>query len=677
MVNDGAPAWSLAGVDDGPLLSHTITGMRDNEFLMSRYVLALLLPVLVFGSVGFASLVSNDRPSQLDYRLARGRVMLDIGNYLSALEIFKQAIETNPEHITARTLLGIVQLRMHLYHAAIKTFEEAGDLDRGEAGPFIGLAHAKLALGEVSASMADATHATEVDPQAGEAWLALAQACWRDRSYGDAESAALEARELAPENPRALEALLHIYMDSDKPKKFEALIDDVPEGNQSLQNLVVSFLVRQGEFSLAWQHRARFDRRRTELAILEAELALDRGPSNEDLLPKLISDLVAAGQYERAIEYSTRHTGPEPIDMEVGKAYWMLGDVARAKLRFEAASHHGIHKLSAEVALAIITEDASHWRAAFRAEHPEKDYWVLGQLDGLSSRAPALIKPLIWRYAAIYEPHFYNRAVEDAILLTGPESDNLDILLTVGTAYEHLGRFDEADRYITRAIESHPYAAAPVSRLAKLALQKGESSTVVSLMERAVSLEPSNPGYLYNLGWVYDEMSQDDLAVRLYRQAISASELSFEAMNNLALIYSERGQEAAARSLLEQAIAIDPSSEAAYFNLGRYYSDRKEWKAALEAYGRVLDINPLNAEARLELGRIRLNQGDLEESVDILNTALETNPQYLEAYLLVSLAYERLGHFDAAVGAAEEARRIDPENPELADVLGRLQEDRP
>ena len=649
--------------------------MRDNESLMRRYVLALFLPVLVIGSIGFASFVSSDRPSRLDYRLSRGRAMLDGENYLPALVIFKRTVEANPEHVVARTLLGIAQLRMHLYQSAIETFEEAGELDRGEAGPAIGLAHARLALGEVSASIDDATHATEVEPQAGEAWIVLAQARWMDRSYGNAERAALEARELVPDSPQSLEALLHIYMDSDKPEKFEALIDDVPDGNRSLQNLVVSFLVRQGEFARAWQHRMRFDRRRTELAILEAELALDRGADESNLVPKLIRDLVRAGHYERAIEYIPRSTGPEPIDMEVGKAYWMLGDVARAVPRFEAASRRGIHKLSAEVALAIITGDMSHWREAFRAEHVQKDHLVLGQLDELSSQAPASVKPLIWRYAGIYEPYFYNRAVEDGTLLTGPESDDLDILLTMVTAYQRLGRLDEVGRYLTRAREFYPSAAEPASRLAKLAIQKGESGEVLGLMERAVSLEPSNPGYLYDLGWLYDEMSEEDLAVRLYRQAIAASELSFEAMNNLALIYSERGQEDDARDLLERAIAVDPRSEAAYFNLARYYGNRKEWKAALATYDRVLAINPLNSAAWVEQGKIRLSQGKLEESVDLLNAAVGMNSQCFEAYLLVSSAYEKLGYLDAALGAAEEARRISPDNPDLTDVLARLQQD--
>ncbi len=643
---------------------------------MRRYLLALLLPAIVLGSIVFASLLSSDRPSRLDYRLARGRALLDGGNYLPALEIFKQAVEANPEGVPARTLLGIVQLRLHLYQSAIETFEAARELDRGEAGPSIGLAHARLALGEALASIDEATRATEVEPEAGEAWVVLAQARWMDRSYGDAEAAALRARELAPDNTQSLEALLHIYMDSDKPDKFEALIDDVPDGNRSLQSLVVSFLVRQGEFARAWQHRMRFDRRQTELAILEAELALDRGSGRVELLAKLIRDLVAAGHYERAIEYSRSYTGSEPIDVEIGKAYWMLGNVARAVPRFEAASRRGIHKLTAEVALATISGDVRHWREAFRAEHVKRDYLVLGQLDGLSSQAPAAVKPFVWRYAGIYEPFFYNRAVEDGTLLTGPESDDLDTLLTMGTAYEHLGRLDEAHRYITRASESHPSAAEPVSRLAKLAIQKGESGEVLDLMERAVAMEPSDPGYLYDLGWMYDALSEQDLAVRLYRQAIAASELSFEAMNNLALIYSERGQDDEARNLLERAIAVDPASEAAYFNLARYYGDREEWKAALATYDRVLDINPLNSGAWVEQARIRLSQGELEEAVELLNEALEMNSQHFEAYLLVSSAYEKLGHLDAALGAAEEARRIDPEDPELANVLARLQEDR-
>jgi tetratricopeptide (TPR) repeat protein len=641
---------------------------------MRRPALLIVFLVLVVASLGLAFLVFEDRPNGPDRRMARGRGLLAGEEHLRALDIFEQAVRDDPNNAAARTWTGIAHLRLNLYLSAIEQFELATGLAPSRGDPWIGLAHAHLALGNVSESISAALEATRIDPGAIEAWDVLAQAHWLDRSYSDAESAALEARSLKPDDLQALEALLYVYMDRDEPEKFESLIHEIPAGRTVLETLVVSFFVRQGQFARAWEHKSRFDRRQAELDILEAELALGREPSRAELYPQLIRDLVVAGIFDRAIAYGRVYRGPESMDLEIGKALWMSGDVAGAVSRFESASRHGGHKLSAQVALAIITGRADHWHEAFQAEHVERDYLILGQLDELVQSGPAEMRPLIWRYVGIYEPYFYNRAVEDGTALAGPESDDLNILLTMGTAYERLGRIDEARRYVERARDAYPTQSEPVSRLAVLALADGEPNRVVELMERALSLDPSDAGNLYNLGWLYDQLGRKDEALALYNRAIDVSGLSFEAMNNLALIYSEREQFDDARSLLERVIAVDSASEAAYFNLAKFYGDQRRWKPALSNYDRVLQINPRNSAAWVERGRIQLRLGDPEAAVRQLNFALELNSQEFDAYVLASSAYEQLGHVEAALAAAEEADRIRPDDGELDATLARLKE---
>ena len=366
--------------------------------------------------------------------------------------------------------------------------------------------------------------------------------------------------------------------------------------------------------------------------------------------------------------------GSNPWDFEMGKAFWLAGDLQNAVRRFEAASRRGIHKLSAEVALAIMTGELEHWHKAFRAEHPEEDYLVLGQLEDVSRSAPKNVEPLIWRYLGIYEPIFYNRAVEVGIQLDEPDASDLNILLTMGTAYERLGRFDEAVRYFERARDAYPSSSEPPARLAMVVIRRGDVAGVVDLMEQAVSLDETHSGHLFNLGWLHDEMGEDDRAATFYSRSIEASPLSFEAMNNLALIYGNRGQHEEARELLELAIRTDPTSETAYYNLARYYGNRSEWRAALGTYDRVLRINPFNSTALVEQGRIELRLGKLETAVERLNSAVGLDSQLFEGYMLVSSAYERLGFADVALAAAEEARRIRSDDPGLASTLARLQE---
>ncbi len=649
--------------------------IRDNGSCMRRLWVALVVPALFLVIIVIGVVGAGRSPDPLTYRIARGRAFLEAGRYLDAVDTLREVQAEMPEHAGVRTMVGIAYLRLHLFSAAIAEFELSDSLDPGRADPWIGLAHARLGLGQIVEATEAAERATELDEDSTEAWMILARTKWLDRGYREAEAAALEVESVRPDDPMALEALLHIYKDAGRDEEFEALIERVPAGNRALGSVVTDFLVSQGEFARAFEQKTRLERRRRERDILESELALARDPARTDLLPQLIRDLVAVGIHDRAIAAGFAYTGTEPVDFEIGKAFWLAGDTDAALDRFRAASARGLHKLSAEIALAILTGDRRHWSEAFRAERVERDFFLLGRLEPLIESAPPDVLPLVWRYAGIFEPAFYNRAVEEGIKLAPPASTDLGILLTMATAYERLGRLAEAKRYLEQARSRYPDRPEPAARRALLAVWAGESSGIVESMEEAVALAPSDAGNLYNLGWLYDQIGDLERAENLYRRAIRASDLSFEAMNNLALILSDRGQGDAARELLERAVLADPGSEAAHFNLARHFADRSEWQAAIENLDVVLSTNPANTAALIEKGRILVLRGDPEEAVRFLNLALGLDPEDFATYMLASDAYEKLGRRGLALAAAEEARRINADDPELADRLSRLGKD--
>jgi tetratricopeptide (TPR) repeat protein len=338
----------------------------------------------------------------------------------------------------------------------------------------------------------------------------------------------------------------------------------------------------------------------------------------------------------------------------------MAGRKDHAIQAYRTASRDLVYKLPAEIALAAITGEAVHWREAFRAERPIQDLFVLAQLEPLIGKGDPLSRAYVFRYAGLFNPYFYNRSAEEALRVLNDRPTDFDALLIIANAYQHLGRTDDAARYLEQAREARPKDAEPLSRLANLAIASGskDSQRILDLMNQAATLEPRNAGYLYNLGWLYDQIGDKSKSTELYRRAIAASPLSFEAMNNLAISYGEAGEPDRALALLQNAIASDPENEVAYFNLASYHLRRRDWKAALDAYDRVLNINPLNTGASIEKGRIYLELGSTENAVQSLNNALAINAHSLDAYSLLSSAYEKLSTTVEAKAAAEETARI-------------------
>jgi tetratricopeptide (TPR) repeat protein len=304
----------------------------------------------------------------------------------------------------------------------------------------------------------------------------------------------------------------------------------------------------------------------------------------------------------------------------------------------------------------------------------EQDYFVLAGLEDVLPKAGPQLRAFAYRYAGIYEPVFYNLAAQEALKVLNDDPNNFDALMTLGTAYQRIGRIDDATRYVQHAREFYPKSGEPPSRLASLALMgsKQDPDKVLQLMQTAITLAPNNSGYLYNLGWAYDQIGETAKATDLYQRAIKASPLTFEAMNNLALIYSAAGQHERALPLLEQAMRTDPENESVYANTAHYYARRRDWKQALDYYEKAFQMNPASSVVAVEKGRIYLEQGETDAAVDNLSRALEVDPHSFDAYMLLSSAYEKMGHIKEAIAAAEEAQRIRADAPDAKATLDRL-----
>ncbi len=136
-----------------------------------------------------------------------------------------------------------------------------------------------------------------------------------------------------------------------------------------------------------------------------------------------------------------------------------------------------MHKLSAEVALAAITGDDKHWEEAYHSERLEQDYFILARLEDLLPKSNHLVLAFIFRYAGIYEPALYTKAAEEALKVLDGDPKNFDALMTIGTAYQRIGRLPEAERYTQQARDLYPKSGEPSSRLAEYRVAEAETGS--------------------------------------------------------------------------------------------------------------------------------------------------------------------------------------------------------
>ncbi len=307
---------------------------------MKRYV--LFAAVLFFIAVSAVLLLSVlKRPTETDYRLAKGRSQLFTENYLAALQTLRDIPDLQKRGSETHSYLGAAYLKLHLYKAAISEFEEAIKARPRESDPWIGLASSYIELGDASKAADQARRATEIEKRSVDAWIALGRAQWQQRNFDEAEKAALKARELDADNPAVSDLLLHIYFDGDQYDKFQAELDRNGKPSKASQNLTIQFFLAHGQFARAYEYKVRSEREGIERAILEAQLALKRDPSKTELIPALAKNLVKVGRYQDAIKVLGDRASTQ-ADLELGKAYWMTDrkDQAVQGLRTGVGSPH-------------------------------------------------------------------------------------------------------------------------------------------------------------------------------------------------------------------------------------------------------------------------------------------------------------------------------------------------
>src|SRR2546425_7295890 len=153
---------------------------------MKRYLLpgSLIIFALLCTALLLALL---KKPTQTDYRVARGRAQLYTENYLAALQTLRDLPDSQKAGPQAHSYLGAAYLKLHLYKAAIKEFEEAIKQRPRESDPWIGLASSYIELGDTGKAIDEAKHATDIEKRSADAWITLGRAEWQQRNFEEAE----------------------------------------------------------------------------------------------------------------------------------------------------------------------------------------------------------------------------------------------------------------------------------------------------------------------------------------------------------------------------------------------------------------------------------------------------------------------------------------------------------
>lgn len=208
----------------------------------------------------------------------------------------------------------------------------------------------------------------------------------------------------------------------------------------------------------------------------------------------------------------------------------------------------------------------------------------------------------------------------------------------IAAALQHhrAGRLETAERIYREILAQDSGHADALHLLALIAYQSRRVQEALSLMDRAIRLNPEAAVYHSNLGSMLQGLGRTAEAVQRFGEALR----------------------------------LKPDYVEPHLYLGNLALQQGRWEDAIHSYRRAIELNPDYAQAHNNLGNVRLKQDRLEEAQACFLEALRLQPDLAEAHLNLGNVYARQGRSNQAEACFRQAAHLKPDYAEAHNNLG-------
>ena len=560
---------------------------------------------------------------------------------------------------------------------AIAAYRRAAQLDPQAVDPLIEIANLSLSTRDLEAAEAAAAEAVERDPEAAAAHRALGAVHFRRLRSGDDPEAAeravaslSEAVRLDPEDLRSRSQLARLLAALQRGEEAATHLREIlrraPDAFSELL-LLAQLRLSAGDREQAFDYllqSLRIEPRQPEAREMVDDLLRDRGIPGRSP-DEALAEVVAL--YEKG---SADHPDDQALRLSLADGLARLGRLEAAAEAFERILAAEPRSEIALMGLAMVRRQQRQLEDAEAA--------LLRLLEENSRSVPARMA-LGGVFATRCE---YARAAEEFQAVVALPRDSYgsrhrrETLARLAQALEHLGEYEEAYDALQEAfrlsgdsVEAFRYRVALVQNR----VAAGQPDEAAVLVEALIADRPGEPGLLALQARVLNAGGRSDAALGILRALVAEYPETGGAVHALVRHHAERGDLPAAeritRGWLEER-ADDPDFR---FQLGALLERQGKLEEAEAEFRRVIAAEPDHDLALNYLGYMLADRNDrLEESEELIQRALAEDPyngSYLDSLGWVQF---RRGDLNLAEPNLLRAQQCMPENSVVLDHLGDL-----
>jgi tetratricopeptide (TPR) repeat protein len=178
----------------------------------------------------------------------------------------------------------------------------------------------------------------------------------------------------------------------------------------------------------------------------------------------------------------------------------------------------------------------------------------------------------------------------------------LTAVKNLGIALYLLKEYDEAIERLEKVrAEDALIDAKTLVYLGEALFAKRKNKESLSVLHKALEIEPGNAVARYNYGAVLQEMARYEKAIEQYDQALALQPNFAKALNNRGMTHYLLGNYKKSLTDLQKALALETSVAEIHNNLGAVYSHLGKKKAAHKYFLEAVRLNPEMKNAQYNL----------------------------------------------------------------------------
>ena len=225
------------------------------------------------------------------------------------------------------------------------------------------------------------------------------------------------------------------------------------------------------------------------------------------------------------------------------------------------------------------------------------------------------------------------------------------------------GRLVEAEVIYRKLISLDTANYLTYSSLAVICAMSDRFGESVSLLKRALELNPNDPSSHNCLGNALQEQGALKEAIASYQIALQLDSAYIEARHNLANALQKYGDLDASIVCYQQVLDACPDNIDCCLNLGNALSEKGDLELAVVWYEKAIYLSPEHALAYCNLGNLFARQGSFIAANSMYRKAIELNPGFPDA--LCNLSHLLLLNGDYSEGWCKYESRSMKAKPDL------------